>query len=348
MRAAKSAQAAPSRTSRVGADRAGLRGFVWGMGSAAAVALVVAFVYQSAKPREAGGSVTGDPAMSRPSPGGDPEEAQLKAAVARNPEDLEAHLALAHVYLARQEWMGVWNETSQVLQRQPANAPALAYQGLVRLAMGQNAVAADLLSKALANDPELVDGYPFLAIAYARQGRTRDAEATIARASKKFPDRAAEFRRVLDDMRKQGPAVAQAGPPSEAPDPHAGLVTPGDSSPPRSAPTRAGGRRVSGTIDIEPSARSKLLPGAVLFVFAREAGATEGPPVAVKRLAPAFPVSFELSEADSMLGQPFPDSLLIEARLDSDGDPTTRPPTDPKARADGVKTGRKDLRLVLR
>ena len=91
-----------------------------------------------------------------------------------------------------------------------------------------------------------------------------------------------------------------------------------------------------------------MLPGAVLFVFAREAGATEGPPVAVKRLAPAFPVSFELSEADSMLGQPFPDSLLIEARLDSDGDPTTRPPSDPKARADGVKTGRKDVRLVLR
>ena len=74
-------------------------------------------------------------------------------------------------------------------------------------------------------------------------------------------------------------------------------------------------------------------------MFAREAGATEGPPIAAKRLPPRFPVEFELSEADSMLGQPFPDSLLIEARLDSDGDPTTRPPTDPKARADNVKTG---------
>ena len=37
-----------------------------------------------------------------------------------------------------------------------------------------------------------------------------------------------------------------------------------------------------------------------------------------------------------MMGQPLPDSLLIEARLDSDGDPTTRPPSDPKARADRV------------
>jgi len=61
-----------------------------------------------------------------------------------------------------------------------------------------------------------------------------------------------------------------------------------------------------------------------------------------------FPAPFELSEADSMMGQPLPDRLLIEARLDSDGDPTTRPPTDPKARLDKVKTGRTDLRLILK
>ena len=66
------------------------------------------------------------------------------------------------------------------------------------------------------------------------------------------------------------------------------------------------------------------------------------------RLPARFPATFELSEADSMMGQPLPDQLLIEARLDEDGDPTTRPPTDPKARLDGVKVGRTDLRLVLK
>jgi len=49
-----------------------------------------------------------------------------------------------------------------------------------------------------------------------------------------------------------------------------------------------------------------------------------------------------------MMGQPFPETLLIEARLDEDGDPTTRPPTDPKARLDGVKVGRTNLKLVLK
>jgi hypothetical protein len=49
-----------------------------------------------------------------------------------------------------------------------------------------------------------------------------------------------------------------------------------------------------------------------------------------------------------MMGQALPDRLLIEARLDADGDPTTRSPDDPKARLDGVKTGRTDVRLLLR
>jgi len=40
--------------------------------------------------------------------------------------------------------------------------------------------------------------------------------------------------------------------------------------------------------------------------------------------------------------------MLIEARLDEDGDPTTRAPTDPKARLDSVKAGRTDVRLVLK
>jgi cytochrome c-type biogenesis protein CcmH len=101
-------------------------------------------------------------------------------------------------------------------------------------------------------------------------------------------------------------------------------------------------------VDVDPSLRNKLPPGGVLFVFARAAGASEGPPVAVKRLPARFPAAFELSEADSMMGQPLPDRLLIEARLDEDGDPTTRSPTDPKARLDRVKVGRTDVQLVLK
>jgi cytochrome c-type biogenesis protein CcmH len=345
--ASKSATAEPATPARTARDRAGLRGFLWGIGSAAGVLLLGLFVYQSAKPREPGGSVTGNtPITSRPAGGeaADGEEAQIQAALARNPESLDGHLALARLYVERQNWMGAWNETAKVLERAPGNPRGLAYQSMVRLAMGQVDVAVNLLTKALASDPDLLDGYTYLALAYARMGRMPEAEAAIAKASRRFPERAADLRQYLTELKGQTP-VAQASAASGAPDPHAGLGTPGEGAPQRSGTT---GRRVSGTVDVDPSLRNKLPPGGVLFVFARAAGASEGPPVAVKRLPARFPAAFELSEADSMMGQPLPDQLLIEARLDEDGDPTTRPPTDPKARLDRVKVGRTDVRLVLK
>jgi cytochrome c-type biogenesis protein CcmH len=344
--ASKSATAEPATPARAARDRAGLRGFLWGIGSAAGVLLLGLFVYQSAKPREPGGSVTGNtPITGRPAggEGADGEEAQIQAALARNPESLDGHLALARLYVERQNWMGAWNETAKVLERAPGNPRALAYQSMVRLAMGQVDVAVNLLTKALASDPDLLDGYTYLALAYARNGRMPEAEAAIAKASRRFPERAADLRQYLTELKGQTP-VTQASAASGAPDPHAGLGTPGEGAPQRSGTT---GRRVSGTVDVDPSLRNKLPPGGVLFVFARAAGVTEGPPVAVKRLPARFPAAFELSEADSMMGQPLPDPLLIEARLDEDGDPTTRPPTDPKARLDRVKVGRTDVRLVL-
>ena len=350
-RPAKSAAGKSRRSAGASSDRAGLRGFLWGTGSATALLLLGFFVYQSAKPRDPGGSVTGDlPMGGRTAVGSgsaDGEEAPIQAALARNPQDIDGRLALVRVYLGRQDWMGVWKETARILEQAPGHPQALAYQAVVRLAMGQADMAVNILTKAVAADPDLIDAYAWLVVGYVRLGRVRDAEATIARASKRFPDRAAEFRQLLAEQKREA-AVAQASLAPGKSDPHAGLATPGEGSSGAPAPARIGGRRVAGTVDIEPSLRSKVAPGAILFVFAREAGAVGGPPVAVKRLPPTFPAAFELTEADSMMGQPFPDPLLIEARLDSDGDPTTRAPTDPKARLDHVKAGRTDVRLVLR
>jgi tetratricopeptide (TPR) repeat protein len=343
----ESAKPEPAPPARTADTRAGLRGFLWGIGSAAGVLLLGLFVYQSAKPREPGGSVTGNtPITSKPA-GGEAaagEEAAIQAALARNPEDLDGHLALARLYVERQQWMGAWNETAKVLERAPGNPRALAYQSMVRLAMGQVDVAVNLLTKALASDPDLVDGYAYLALAYARTGRMPEAEAVIAKASRRLPERAADLRRYLTELKGETP-VAQTSAASAAPDPHAGLATPGEGAPQRSGTT---GRGVSGTVDVDPSLRSNLPPGGVLFVFARAAGVSGGPPVAVKRLPARFPAAFELSEADSMMGQPLPDRLLIEARLDEDGDPTTRSPSDPKARLDRVKVGRTDVQLILK
>jgi len=318
--------------------RAGLRGFFWGVGSATALLLIAFSAWQASNPREQGGSVTGGGATSAMGPAAS-DDAELAAAVARNPSDAGAHLALAGAKLARRDLMGVWNEAGRVLEISPGNPTALAYQAAVRIAMGQPGIAVDLLRKSIAADPDLIDAHAWLAMAYARMGRKQEADAAVTAAARRFPDRAEEFRRLLADANRDDAAGGADVSPEE---PHA---APAAAVP---ASGRTSRRHVSGRIDLDPSLAGAVPPGAVLFVFVRAAGVSAGPPVAVKRLPPVFPASFDLSDADAMMGQPFPDPLLIEARLDEDGDPTTRPPTDPKARLDSIHAGRTDLRLTLK
>jgi hypothetical protein len=40
-----------------------------------------------------------------------------------------------------------------------------------------------------------------------------------------------------------------------------------------------------------------------------------------------------------MMGQPLPAKFRLEARLDSDGDASTKPPTDPSATQEDVTAG---------
>ena len=208
--------------------RAGVRGYLWGTGSVTALLLVGFFVVQSAKPREPGGSVTGEvPISSRGGTGEATErkEAEIQAALARNPDEVDARLALARLYAARRDWKAVATQTARVLDLAPGNPQALAYQGLLNLIAGtfiaiavmdgiagQNEVAVDALEKALAADPALMDGYLYLTVAYVRMGRMQDAEEAAAKASRRFPQRAGEFRRLLATLRNRDPAGRPAKP----------------------------------------------------------------------------------------------------------------------------------------
>jgi tetratricopeptide (TPR) repeat protein len=329
--------AAPARGSA-------LTGFFWGVGSAAALGLLFFFVSQSSKPRAAGGSVTGNTPMeggAAPAPAAAEDSAEiaaLEARVRQNPEDVGARLDLARLHLMREDMMAVYNETQAVLQRDPENPRALAYQSLVRLAMGQGDQAEEMLVRALRKDPDLLEGYLHLMFVYTRVGKPRQAEATMKRAAERFPDRAESLRRLLAQMQAP-PADEQASVAGAA----------GGASGPAPPPASSGGgRSVSGVIDLDPAARAALRPGAVVFVMLRESGFGAGPPLAARRLpASSFPLAFEIGQADAMAGGQVPDDVLVEARLDTDGDPMTRPPSDPYGREDHVKIGTRGLHLVL-
>jgi len=98
----------------------------------------------------------------------------------------------------------------------------------------------------------------------------------------------------------------------------------------RGAPALAaeGGEPIRGTLRIASELQAAQPAGAVLFLIARSEAA--GPPLAVKRIeAPRFPLDFELGPDDRMLkSMPFAGPLRLTARLDADGNATSRTPGD--------------------
>lgn len=112
-------------------------------------------------------------------------------------------------------------------------------------------------------------------------------------------------------------------------------------------PATSNGPGISGMVEAPGLERPP--PGAVLFVFVRPADRTAGPPLAVQRLSPSpLPMAYSIGPADAMLGpRPFPDRVIVEARLDADGDPLTRDRGDLSARTDPVAPGSEGVTLTL-
>jgi hypothetical protein len=325
-----------------------LRGFLWGTGTMGAVALLLFLVFQAATPRKEGEGLTGTTptfGASAAAPA-DPEEAALQAAIAKDPANVEARLDLARALLGRQHMMGVWEQTEAVLKEAPGHPRAVSYQALVRVAMGQPEIALGMLRQTVSASPEYIEPHLHLALVQLRVGEVKEAEATMAAAQKRFPEQAPMLKRLMAEMRQRASAEGEA--PSFEGDPHAGVGASGGraAAEEAAAPTGPG---VAGVVDLDAALAGQVPPGSLLFVTVRAAGTEGGPPVAVKRLnAASFPVRFAIGPADSMMGAELPPKLRIEARVDPDGDPLTRSPSDPAARLDGVATGARDLRLVLR
>jgi cytochrome c-type biogenesis protein CcmH len=343
--AAASGAVTASAPAAVPAGSPALRGFLWGTASMGAVALLLFLVFNAATPRQEGEGLTGSVPRLGGSPAApaDPEEEALRAAIAQDPSDAEARLDLARVFLGRQDMMGVWEQTQAVLEKTPGHPRALSYQALVRLAMGQPDLALNMLRQAVAAAPELLEPHLHLALVQLRLGQMKEAEATMAEAQRRFPQQAPMLKRLMAEMRQRAAAEGEA--PRFEGDPHSrvGPAAEGGEAP---APAGPG---VAGIVELDPALAGQVAPNALLFVTVRAAGTEGGPPVAVKRLpASGFPLRFAIGPADSMMGAELPPKLKIEARVDSDGDPLSRSPSDPSARLDGVASGTTDLRLVLR
>jgi tetratricopeptide (TPR) repeat protein len=346
-----------------------VKGFLFGVGSVAALAFLGYYVYHSSQQRGEGQGATGGTGMqpqgtasqapARP----DPAILQLEAAVKSAPDDIDKRIDLARAYLDRENMMGVFEQTKAVLDKNPNDPRAQTYNAIVRMTMGQTADAKKMLDAATKSDGSIIDAWVAIAWIATKEGRPKDAEAAIDNAIKAHPDQAARLREVLGQMQghaqqaKASPlspgAEGQPLPPGHPPvDPNAAPATAmanaavggpmGSGSATGGAPAAAPGSAppaadaVHITLNIDPKANPK---SGIVFVFARPEGQAGGPPIAVKRLNVAsFPTKVEFSSSDSMMGDPLPSKMHLEAHLSSSGDVTIKKPTDPKAVADGIAT----------
>ncbi len=154
----------------------------------------------------------------------------------------------------------------------------------------------------------------------------RNTEAFVEGEKPRAPDLARIFPQSDPSEAGRGvesplPAAPQRGvPPSVAP-----LAGSGSS-------LGSGSREmnISGTIRVSGALEGSVPAQGMLFVIARPAGVTAGPPLAVLRIpAPRFPVAFEIGPANVMIpSMRFQGDIGITVRLDSDGNAMTKLPGD--------------------
>jgi hypothetical protein len=133
---------------------------------------------------------------------------------------------------------------------------------------------------------------------------------------------------------------------SPAPSARMPLGPPGDEAASGERTGAPSGAPIRGTISLADGVTAS---GAVLFLIARAPG-QPGPPLAVKRLGVGpFPLAFEIGPEDEMIkGRPWVGPISLTARVDSDGDPLTRDPSDATAElASPVEPGAEGVELKL-
>lgn len=331
----------PSPVTRPASASGPLAGFLWGAGTVAALVFLGYYVFSKAEVKQdpnqtmpmasaqTGGQM---PAQMQQQAQADPAVQKLEQEVTADPGNADKRIALARMYLDKENMMGVFEQTKAVLEKNPNDARAQTYNAIVRMAMGQVDQASTMLDTATKTDPKLADAWVALAWIHIQKGDKTGAKAAIDSAITNVPAEADRLRDVWTQMSSAQPAPAM----TENPHTKGALADP--VSAPMGAPPAAAAApdAIHLTLSLAPSAATKT---GVLYIIARNPGENAGPPLAVKRLdITTFPVTVDFSSADSMMGQPLPKKIHLEARLDSDGNAATKSPTDPTATAD-VATG---------
>jgi hypothetical protein len=347
-------------------------------------ALMFVVLQSTTKPREEGMGITGndprppatvmggrplgsDQAMPADHPGaaGEPtgeESARLGAArqaAAAAPGDLNAKIELAFALADAGQWLEAYKSSEEILAIEPGQPDALMVQSSIRLVMGQLEKAIQLADEVIKNHPTHTKALAYRGMLAFRAGDRPGAIANLERA-RELAGPEPTLDAMLEEVRTKPMPTELAGDDGAMPADHppvpgaeaAGAMPAGHPPLPNTAeaaPAQAGGAvAVAGTIRLAEGVVAP--PGATLFVIARRPDVPRGPPAATRRYpATSFPAAFSLGQDNVMLGGPFPDEVVLSARLDTDGNAMTRGPGDLEGAASGtIKKGTAGLSIELR
>ncbi|MCK6515911.1 hypothetical protein L6R46_12735 [Myxococcota bacterium] len=326
--------AAPASAPRVGGSRA----FAWAAGALAFFVLSGVVLQQAMAPRRDGGSMTGNQDL-----GGGAEAAQdarvqrAEAALAKNPNDLDAINLLTRVAIETQDLQSAMALLDRGRAINPADPGVLTHFAALQVFIGRFDAAEAQLRQVLAAAPGQSEAKLWLSVARANQGDLVEAEA-IAQGLADDTTASAEDRQNARALLSSF-AAAKAQLSAQA---AGGVGEPGAETS-ESPPVEQGPAKVKGTVT------GDVAPGGVLFVYVRRSETPGGPPLAAKRVANwQLPYEFSLGEADLIQGGEWPEQVWVSAKVSRSGDPMQRSPEDVASAVVGpVTPGTEGVALVL-
>ncbi len=105
------------------------------------------------------------------------------------------------------------------------------------------------------------------------------------------------------------------------------VAAPADEGAPAQGEAQGGGS-FTGTVVLPDALKKHFKPGETLFVIVRSPDGSPTPVAAVKMVVQSFPVPFEITAKDAMMGAALPATADLLLRLDADGDLSTQGPDD--------------------
>jgi cytochrome c-type biogenesis protein CcmH len=231
---------------------------------------------------------------------------------------------------AKQDFPKAIEAFKKVLETDPNQPEAHSYMGMILVQAGHADGAMMAFDRALAQAPN----YPMALwgkgmILYREKKDYAGAREVLQQLLQLIPP--GEDRAEIEKI------VASFPPPGS----NAGEVS--------TAPSPASSQTVRGKITLGPKVKG-MNSKATLFIIARSAGSSGGPPLAVKKIdQPVFPLSYVIGAENVMMqGTPFTGKINLSVRLDQDGNPTTRTPGDLMGNYQApIDVGAKNIDIVI-